>query len=75
MVLSLNVSWDSCQESTEIVNRSTIRYMEELDSELSIMPGYKEPEDEEIKKECLKSSTDPDLVIFIKNVKRTWIPY
>lgn len=55
-----NVSWDSRYESTEIVNRSTIRYMEELDSELSIMPGYKETEDEEIKKECLKSSTDPD---------------
>lgn len=58
--LPSNVSWGSRYESTEAVERSTIQYMEELDSELSAMPGYKEPENEKIIKTCLKSRTDPD---------------
>lgn len=42
--LSANVSWDKRNETVEIVERSTIKYMEELDEELASMPGYPEPE-------------------------------
>lgn len=42
------------------MEQSTIQYMEELDSELSAMFGYKEPENEKIIKTCLKSRTDSD---------------
>lgn len=35
------------------------------------MPGYKEPEKEEIEKECLKSRTDPDCgYIHLEHLKR-----
>ena len=41
--LPSNVSWDSRYETVETVQRSTVKYMEELEAELSSMPGYKEP--------------------------------
>lgn len=34
--------------------------MEELDAELSSMPGYKKPEIAETEKEALKSHTEPE---------------
>lgn len=58
--LPSNVSWDSRYEEVEIINRSTIKYMEELEAELSSMPGYKKPENVETEKESLKSRTDPE---------------
>lgn len=39
--LPSNVSWDSRYEAVETIQRSTIKYMEELETELSSMPGYK----------------------------------
>ena len=58
--LPSNVSWESRYDAVEMVNRSTIKYLEELDEELSSMPGYTKPENEEVQKECLKSHTDPE---------------
>ena len=58
--LPSNVSLDSRYETVEIINRSTIKYMEELDAELSSMPGYKKPENVKTEKESLKSRTDPE---------------
>ena len=55
-----NVSRDSRYESIEAVERSMMQYMEELDSELSALPGYKEPVNEKIVKTCLKSRTDSE---------------
>ncbi len=58
--LPSNVSWASRYETVETIQRSTIKYMEELETELSSMPGYKKPENVETEKESLKSSTDPE---------------
>lgn len=58
--LPANVSWDSRYEAVETIHRSTVRYMEELEAELASTPGYKEPENIEITKECLKSHTDAE---------------
>ena len=58
--LPSNVSWESRYDTVETVNRSTVKYLEELDEELSSMPGYTKPENEELQKECLKSHTDPE---------------
>ena len=41
--LPSNVSWNSRYETIETVRRSTVKYMEELEEELSAMPGYKDP--------------------------------
>ena len=58
--LPSNVSWDSRYEVVETVQRSTVKYMEELEAELSFIPGYKEPENVKKEKESLKSRTDPE---------------
>ena len=58
--LPSNVSWDSRYEAVETVQQSTVKYMEELEAELSSMPGYKEPEHVTREKEFLKSRTDPE---------------
>lgn len=58
--LPSNVSWDSRYEAVETINRSTIKYMEELEAELSSMTGYKKPEDATAEKKSLKSRTDPE---------------
>lgn len=58
--LPTNVSWESRYEAVEAIQRSTIKYMEELETELSSMPGYKKPENVEAEKESLKSCTDPE---------------
>lgn len=51
--LPSNVSWDSRYEAVETINRSTVKYMEELEAELSSMPGYKKPELVKNEKESL----------------------
>ncbi len=73
--LPSNVSWDSRYEAVETVQRSTVKYMEELEAELSFMPGYKEPENVKKEKESLKSRTDPiqSMVISTRLVKRGWV--
>lgn len=58
--LPSNVSKDSRYEIVETINHSTIKYMEELEEELSSMPGYKKPKNVEIEKEMLKSRTAPE---------------
>ncbi len=58
--LPSNVSWESRYETAETIQRSTVKYMEELETELSSMPGYNKPENVETEKESLKSSTDPE---------------
>lgn len=58
--LPANVSWESHYEAKEKIGCSTIKYLEELEKELSSMPGYKEPENVEKEKECLKSHPDPE---------------
>lgn len=47
-------------EAVETINRSTIKYMEELEAELSSMTGYKKPEEAVAEKKSLKSRTDPE---------------
>lgn len=58
--LPSNVSWNSRYEAVETINRSTIKYMEELEEKISTMPGYKKPKHIETEKESLKSQTDPE---------------
>ena len=58
--LPSNVSWDSRYETVETVQRSTVKYMEELEAELSSIPGYRGPENIKKEKESLKSRTDPE---------------
>lgn len=53
-----NVSKSSKVVVTEIIQKSTIKYMDELDKELSQMKGYKTPEPVVIKKELYKSNVD-----------------
>lgn len=66
--LPSNVSLNSRYEAVETINHSTIKYMEELEEELSSMPGYKKPTDVEIEKESLTSYTDPECGYIIKRL-------
>ena len=58
--LPANVSRESRYDIVETVRRSTIKYMDELENELSTIPGYVMPESVETEKTCLKSHTDPE---------------
>ena len=58
--LPANVSWDKRNETVETIERSTIKYMEELDEGLAFMSGYTEPEVQKTEKASLKSLTDPE---------------
>lgn len=49
--LPSNVSWNSRYEVATVIERSTIKYMEELELELSSLPGYVESETIELEKE------------------------
>ena len=71
--LPSNVSWDSRCEAVETVQRSTVKYMKELEAELSSIPGYKTPENVKKKKESLKSRTDPECGLSIRLIKRDWV--
>ncbi len=68
--LPSNVSWESRYEAVETINRSTIKYMEELESELSAMPGYKEPENVETEKSFSRAVPIQSAVISIRRGKR-----
>jgi len=72
--LPSNVSWDSRYEAVETVQQSTVKYMEELEAELSSMPGYKEPENVKREKESLKSRTDPECG-YIHQARKKWLGY
>ena len=52
--LPANVSWNSRYEVVKTVQHFTVKYMEELEAELSFMPGYKESENVKKEKEALK---------------------
>ena len=55
-----NVSVNSSIEVIETVQQSSIHYLDELEKEMSEIPGYKEPITKEVTKRTLKSTTDPD---------------
>ncbi len=58
--LPANISRESTYESIEKVNTSTVKYLDELERELSTIDGYKESEIIETEKRSLKSHTDVD---------------
>lgn len=58
--LPANVSSKSSIETIEIIQQSSIHYLDELEKEMSEIPGYHPPLTKEITKRSLKSSTDPD---------------
>jgi len=55
-----NVSASSIEETERVIEKSTVRYMEELDEELRGQPGYKEPTPTPEKKTIVKSITDTE---------------
>ena len=71
--LPANVAWDSRYETVETVQRSTVKYMEELEAELSSIPGYREPENIKKEKESLKSRTDPECGYIHQARKKGWV--
>ncbi|PWJ47973.1 transposase [Faecalicatena contorta] len=58
--LPANVSLQSSIESVDLIKQSTIRYLDELEEEMSLLPGYQKPKIVETQKRTLKSQTDPD---------------
>lgn len=56
------------------MNRSTIKYMEELEEELASMLGYRDPEKEEREKESLKNRTAPECG-YIHQVRKNGLGY
>lgn len=48
--LPSNVSWEIRYDEVETINRSTIKYIEELAAELSSMQDYKKPDNLETEK-------------------------
>jgi len=58
--LPANISIKSTTESINIVQKSAIRYLDELEEEMSKLPGYHPPKPLEVEKRVLKSTTDPD---------------
>lgn len=58
--LPANVSLKSSAESIEIIQQSTVHYLDELEAEMSAMPRYQTPVPVEVQKRTLKSMTDPD---------------
>ena len=55
-----NVADTSKTDTTMIISKSTVKYLDSLDDELSELPGYREPVTTEIEKTVVQSSTDPD---------------
>lgn len=55
-----NVASSSTIEVTRQITKSTVKYLDLLDEELALQPGYSAPCDTIISKTRLKSSTDPD---------------
>lgn len=57
--LPANVSLQSSVEIIETVQQSSIHYLDELEQEMSELPGYQPPVPKEIQKRTLQSRTDP----------------
>jgi transposase len=55
-----NVSWEKKTELTQVIERSSISYLEELDKELENTEGYKKPVLKKEEKRMMKNTTDPD---------------
>ena len=55
-----NVNLSSKIEVIETVEKSITHYLDEIDTQLKAMQGYKEPETEEVEKMRLTSSNDMD---------------
>lgn len=51
---------NSKTETIAVVAQSTVKYLNTLDTELSGLPGYREPVITEVEKTLIKSSTDKD---------------
>lgn len=58
--LPANISVQSSIEATETVQQSSIKYLNELEKEMSELPGYQLPKPREIQKRTLQSRTDLD---------------
>ena len=58
--LPANISVQSSVEVIETIRQSSIHYLDELEEEMSGLPGYQPPKPREIQKRTLKSRTDPD---------------
>ncbi len=55
-----NVAKTSKTDTTSVISKSTVKYLDVLDEELSHLPGYREPVVTEVENTLVKSSTDPD---------------
>ena len=55
-----NISLKSSVEVIETIQQSSVHYLDELEKEMSEIPGYQSPTTKEITKRSLKSSTDSD---------------
>ena len=55
-----NVAKTSKTDTTSVISKSTVKYLDALDEELSDLPGYREPVVTEVEKTIVKSRTDPD---------------
>ncbi len=60
MVLRVGTDTKSSIEVGETVQQSSIHYLDELEKEMSELPGYHPPAAKQIDKRSLKSTTDPD---------------
>lgn len=69
-----NISEGSIYEMKSVVSRSTVAYMDELDEEMSTLPGYRAPQSENIEKTIIKSTTDEDCG-FINQVRKKGMGY
>ena len=58
--LPANISVQSSVEVIETIQQSSIHYLNELEKEMSELPGYQPPKPREIQKRTLKSQTDRD---------------
>lgn len=58
--LPANISVQSSVEVIETIQQSAIHYLNELEKEMSELPGYQHPKPREIQKRTLQSRTDPD---------------
>jgi IS5 family transposase len=68
--LPANVAVSSKVETVRQVQKSTVKYMDALDEELSGLPGYREPVDTTVEKIHLTSSTDPECGYIHQDLKR-----
>lgn len=70
--LSANVSAKSSIEVVETAQQSSIHYLDELEKEMSGLPGYQLAVTKEITKRSLKTSTAPDCGYINQKSKKNW---